>query len=324
MMDACRELVKSVVRVAVPADFRMAVFQGRQQIRQWPHDVSQWLYDRLPDAYVQGAQFKQAHGRRLNFAAPATFNEKLHWLIRHHRDPVMTQLADKYAVRDYVAARLGSSFLNDLYGVWDDPTAIPFDALPESYVLKVNHGSGQNIFCRETARLNRPKIRAQLAQWLRRSEYWHSREWAYKDIPPRILCERLLSDEQGNVPADYKIFCFNGQPGMIQVDIDRFAEHQRDLFDSEWQPLPFSLEYPPTGQAIPRPATLDVMLSAAKTLSQGFPFVRVDLYSIRDRVIFGEMTWYPEGGLGHFMPESADRALGDLLNLPAREQGRMS
>ena len=323
-MDACRELVKSVVRAAVPAGFRMAVFQGRQQVRQWPHDVSQWLYDRLPDAYVQAAQFKQAHGRRLNLVAPATFNEKLHWLIRHHRDPVMTQLADKYAVRDFVAARLGPSFLNDLYGVWDDPNAIPFDTLPESYVLKVNHGSGQNIFCWDTSRLNTPRIRAQLAQWLRRSEYWRSREWAYKNISPRILCERILSDEQGNVPADFKFFCFSGEPRVIQVHTDRFTKHQRDLFDPRWRPLPFSFGYPSSGQDIPRPATLDAMLSAARTLSQGFPFVRVDLYAIGERVIFGEMTWYPGGGLNRFMPESADRELGDLLILPAHEQRRVS
>ena len=324
MMDSVIERVKSAVRATAPAGLRMAVYQGRQQIRHWPHDVGQWLSDCLPDAYVQASQFKQAHGRRLNLAAPATFNEKLHWLIRYHRDPVMTQLADKYAVRDYVAARLGSSFLNDLYGVWDDPNAIPFDTLPESYVLKVNHGSGQNIFCRDTSRLNRPRIRAQLTKWLRRSEYWRSREWAYKDIPPRILCERLLSDEQGNVPADFKFFCFNGQPHVIQVDTDRFTKHQRDLFDIEWRPLPFSLEYPSSGQAIPRPATLDVMLSAARTLSQGFPFVRVDFYTIGERVIFGEMTWYPAGGLGRFRPESADRELGSKLILPACEHGRIS
>jgi len=129
MMGSVNELVKSVAWVTVPADLRTAVYQRRQQVRLWSHDVSQWLSDGLLDTCVQARPFKQAHGCRLNAAALTTFNEKLHWLIRYHRDPVMTQLADKYAARGYMATRLGSPFLNELYGVWDNPDAIPFDTL---------------------------------------------------------------------------------------------------------------------------------------------------------------------------------------------------
>ena len=203
----------------------------------------------------------------------------------------MTQCADKYAVRKHVTDRGCDSLLNDLYGVWDDPADMVFDQLPDAFVLKVTHGSGQYLICHDKSRLNVESARRRLAEWMKRSEYWVSREWAYKNIRPRIICERFLTDEQGAVPADFKFFCFNGEPQFIQVDTDRFTTHLRDIFDLDWTLLPFSLEFPSSGRAVPRPNNLESMILAARALSQGFPFVRVDFYSIRERVIFGEMTW---------------------------------
>ena len=127
----------------------------------------------------------------------------------NYRIPEMTQCADKYEVRKHVADRGCASLLNDLYGVWDDPADMVFEQLPDAFVLKVTHGSGQNLICRDKSRLNVKSTRRQLAEWMRRSEYWVSREWAYKNIRPRIICERLLTDEQGAVPADFKFFCFD-------------------------------------------------------------------------------------------------------------------
>ena len=160
--------------------------------------------------------------------------------MRYYRHPIMTSLADKYAVRDYVADKIGHEFLNELYGVWDDPTRIPFETLPESFVLKVTWGSGQNILCRDKSKLDVPTTQARLAKWMKRSEYWVVREWAYKNITPRVICERYLSDEAGSVPTDYKFFCFNGEPRFVQVVTGRYANHHRHMFDLAWMPLPFN------------------------------------------------------------------------------------
>jgi hypothetical protein len=276
----------------------------------------QWLYDQIPDRFVQASHFKRTFGRDLNLAAPQTFNEKIQWLMLYHRIPEVRRLADKYEVRNYVAQQVGGWLLNDLYGVWDHPSALVFDQLPKSFVLKVTSGSGQNILCRDKSQLDLEKTQRKLAKWMKRSEYRVAREWCYKDIRPRIICERLLSDEGGAIPSDFKFFCFNGEPLFVQLDTDRFTNHRRDLFDLDWKLLPFRIEYPSCGREVQRPPNIETMISVARSLSRGFPFVRVDLYSIRERVIFGEMTWYPEGGLGRFTPEIYDLHLGQALTLP--------
>jgi hypothetical protein len=313
----------TLARRVLPSPLRKALWAMRRLQVQWFRGLRQWLYDRLPDRYVQASQFKRQFGRDLNLAAPTTFNEKLHWLMLHYRIPEMTQLADKYEARTLVAARVGDWLLNDLYGVWDDPWALAFDQLPNSFVLKVTSGCGQNILCQDKSRLDAESTRRRLAHWMKRSEYWVVREWAYKNIKPRIICERFLTDERGRIPNDYKYFCFNGEPRFVQVDTDRFTtNHRRDFFDLEWKWLPFNMQlpfnitYPSGGRDIPRPGDLETMISVARALSRGFPFVRVDLYSLRERVIFGEMTWYPGGGLGPFSPAIYDLLIGQVLTLP--------
>ncbi len=292
----------------------MAIYQARQ--KPWRRDISQWCEDQRSDKRVQSARYQRAFGRPLNWKNPSTFNEKLHWLSLNHRLPIMTQCADRYAVRKFVRERGCESILNELYGVWETPEEIPFEFLPDEYIMKVNHGSGLNFIRRTGDTRTVAGMRQQLTQWLQRSEYWTSREWAYKDIPPRILCERLLKDEHGHGPADYKFYCFNGEPKMIQVDTGRYTAHPRDLFDLTWTPMPFSFEHLSSGQAHPQPVTLMQMISAAQTLSQGFPFVRVDFYSMGDRIVFGEMTWYPEGGVGRFTPDEYDARYGEMIVLP--------
>jgi hypothetical protein len=289
----------------------------RAGLRNGRRVLGQSVLDCAPDAWIQTRNFRRFLGQRLNLRRPQSFNEKLHWLMLNYRRPELTELADKYRVRDYVAARAGAAVLNELYGAWDDPDAIPFERLPDAFVLKVTSAWGQNIFCRDKSLLDIDSTRRQLATWMRRSGYWAGREWAYKHIRPRVIAERLLTGDDGGIPTDYKVFCFGGRPRFVQVDTDRFTDHRRDFFDTEWRLLPFSLTYPPTGRAIPAPRTLPQILSVAATLSTGFPFVRIDLYSIGAAVIFGEMTWYPEGGLGRFAPESYDLELGKALVLPA-------
>jgi hypothetical protein len=238
--------------------------------------------------------------------------------MHHDRRQILTQCADKYAVRTYVEERVGRHVLTTLYGVWADPADIPFEQLPEKFVLKTTHGSGQILFFNKTPRCSVEETRAQLTAWLARGEYWCMREWAYKEIPPRIICEEFLSDAQGRSPPDYKFFCFHGEPRLIQVDTDRFTAHRRDFYDTDWFPMAFNLIYPGCGHVQPRPVVLDTMLDIARALSQGHPFMRVDLYALGERVVFGEITWYPEGGVGRFTPESWDWQIGTWLTLPTR------
>lgn len=280
--------------------------------------LQRFLADRIPDKVVLARRFQRAFGRPLNLKNPETFNEKLIWLMLYYRTPLVTRLADKYEVRGYVAERVGPGILNELYGVWDRVADIHFETLPDAFVLKVTWGSEMNILCRDKSQLDIDKTRRQLTLWTQRNHYWSHREWSYKNIPPRIIGERFLIDSHLGTPPDYKFFCFGGEPRFVQVDTGRFTAHARDLFDLEWRHLPFAFIYPPSGRAIPRPSNLHEMVTCARALSAGFPFVRVDLYSIDGQTVFGEMTWYPEAARGWFIPDAYDRHWGEALPLPPK------
>lgn len=281
--------------------------------------LERWFEQRAPLSVVLGRRFRRVHGRRLDWRHPRLFSEKLYWIMRYARDPIMTQLADKYAVRDFVAARVGSMYLNELYAVWNRADDIDFDALPTTFALKPTHASGMVLFRREGSALFERGTRETIARWLRVNHGLRTREWAYVGIPPRIIAENLL-DNDGRDLYDYKFFCFGGEPLLIQFDADRFAAtgHRRELFTPRWERTGYRLLYPPPEREPERPKTLDEMLYVARRLSRGFAFVRVDLYSISGRVVFGEMTWYPEGGWGRFEPAEAETALGAALQLPRR------
>jgi len=283
-----------------------------------------FLSNLLPDRIVLARRFRRTFGRRLNLKNPQTFNEKLFWLMLYYRTPLVTRLADKYEVRGYVAERVGSERLNELYGVWDRVSDIDFDKLPDAFVLKVNWGWGANVFCPRRSDLDVRKTKEQLAAWMRRSHYWLAREWCYKNIKPRIICERLLIDDEWGTPPDYKFFCFGGEPRFVKVHTDRFGQHGRGLFDLDWQPTSFSYGPPSSGRPALRPKNLDDMLACARSLSQGLPFVRVDLYAITGRTVFGEMTWQPAAGRNGFLPEGYNKYWGDELRLPAKTRSWLS
>lgn len=281
-----------------------------------------WLHDRLPDAVVLGRRFAHLYGRPIDWRCPRTFSEKLFWLMRYQRDPRVTQLADKYAVRSYVAERVGPEILNDLYGVWERVSDIDFDALPEAFVLKVNWGWRAQVMCARKGDLDVADARRRLAAWMARSHYWVHREWSYKNIRPRLIAERLLVEPGGGAPAEYNIWCFGGEPRFIRVHVNRATDDERHLRDVTWAHPPFTVNGPGPARELPRPSNLDDMLSCARRLARGWPFVRVDLYAVAGRTVFSEMTWTPGAGLNRFDPERYDRHWGDALPLPSRAAAR--
>ena len=157
-----------------------------------------------------------------------------------------------------------------------------------------------------------------LKKWMAADFSAIGREWAYKNSPKKILIEEFLDGPDGQSPYDYKIFCFNGKPGFVQVDTDRFSGHRRSFYGLNWQQLPFGLEYPVESRVLPKPIGFDEMIVIAKKLSQQFPFVRCDLYDCNGKVYFGELTFYPEKGTGMFSPRKADDDVGAMLSLPDR------
>ena len=270
----------------------------------------------LSDGLFTQVQFLWKQGRLPNLKDPQTFNEKLQWLKLNHLDPLQAQCADKYSVRKYVADQIGEEYLIPMLGLYRSATEIDFDALPERFVLKGTHGSGQVIVCPDKSKLNTIEARSKAGKWLRTNFYRVGRERVYKNIQPGVIAEEFLEGPNGRPPPDYKIFCFHGEPKYIEMDFDRFIGQSRTIYDLNWNPLDMELEKPANPNPPPDPPEeLEEMIRISQTLSRSFPFVRVDLYAVSGKVYFGEMTFFPGKGVLRFRPEEFDYAFGRELDL---------
>lgn len=272
-----------------------------------------WMPDKL---YLMLVFFGNT-GRKLNLQNPITYNEKLQWLKLYDRNPLYTNLVDKYEVRTFISEKIGNEYLIPVIGVYNSAEEINWESLPDKFVLKCTHGSGTNIICLDKSKLNIDLAKEKLNKWMKKSWYWYGREWPYKNVTPRIICEKYMVDESGKELKDYKVFCFNGSPKIIQVDFNRFKGHKRNLYDTDWNYIHASIQEPTDpNTVIKKPEKLDKMLELARLLSKDFAHVRVDFYSINDRIYFGEMTFYHGAGFQKFTPESLGVKMGNWIKLP--------
>jgi hypothetical protein len=267
-----------------------------------------------PDFLVSVRQHSIEHGRFPRLLNPQTFSEKVLYRKLFDRRGMLTQFADKYAVREYVEGKLGPEILPALYHVTRKPEDIPFDALPDRFAVKPTHGSGWVRLVRDKAALDQESLIAACRGWLRTSFYRITREWSYKHIEPRIIVEELIDDGAGDVPRDYKCYVFHGKVAMIQLDEGRFGDHRRNLYSPAWEKLEARLNRPNIEREVPAPKHLAAMIRAAEALGSEIDFVRADFYDTGDRLLFGELTTTLGGGLEPFSPVNLDLRLGALWN----------
>lgn len=280
-------------------------------IREYEHEMD--------DADYLKCFWYSRMGYELDLKNPKTYNEKIQWLKLYDRNPQYIMMADKYAVKDYVSDTIGAEYIIPTLGVWEHFDDIDFERLPEQFVLKCTHDSGSVIICKDKAIFEKSAAREKLENRLKINYFYPGREWVYKDIRPRIIAEKYMEDESGYELKDYKFFCFDGEPKLIQVDFDRFTNHHRNLYTTDWEYIDAVLLYPSNpGRNILRPERLDDMLMLSQKLSQCIPHVRIDFYNINRQIYFGEMTFYHEAGVGSFIPESFGIEVGKWLKLPKR------
>ena len=286
-------------------------FWGRYLLSQY-HVLMSFLMPRLvsDETAIRRYYRRKSGGREVNLEYPVRFSEKLQWYKLHHRDPLMQRCADKYAVREYLQEIGYGHLLNELYGVYQSVREIDFDALPEQFVLKV--------IVPDKAKLNRRQTKWMLASWLRQEISWSGREWVYHGMPRRIIAERFLQDETGEL-RDYKFFCFNGKPCFMQLEVGRFTDHNtRNFYDMDWQLMPFGKELPHNPNIhVEKPDKFDEMKQIAADLCKPFQYVRVDLYQVGGKVYFGELTFFPAGGAPDFVPDEYDTIVGNMWKLEA-------
>ena len=277
------------------------------------------LLNFVPDKIYLKMVFRSELGYKLNLKHPKTYNEKLQWIKLYDRKKEYTIYADKYRVREYIKLTLGKDYLVPLIGVYQKASDIPWQDLPDRFVLKCNHTSGQNIICTDKKSLNIKQAEKQLESWLKTNEYWYGREWCYKNIEPCIVCEEFLDTGNGTTPDDYKIMCFNGVPKLIQVHHDRYGNHTLDFMDENWQKTGIVQGPPNSGEEIPKPDAFEEMMEIARILSKDMYYARVDLYLIHHQILFGEITMYPTSGFSRFENMETDIMLGKWIHLPIDE-----
>ena len=255
---------------------------------------------------------------RLNLKDPKKFTEKIQWLKLYNRKDIYTVLVDKIAVKEYVSSLIGSDIIIPTIDIWDNFEDIDFSKLPNQFVLKTNHSGGNTgvVICKDKNKFDVNRAKMIINTSLKHNNYFTTKEWPYKNVKPKIFAETFLASIDGEDLIDYKFYCFNGVPKYCQVISNRRTKETIDFFDMNWEHQEFYGLNPkckPSTVAIGRPENFDVMNEIAMKLSQNIPFVRVDMYNVKGKIYFGEITFFPASGYGVFTPKKWDEILGSMI-----------
>ncbi len=287
-----------------------------------PSVVLNYLISRLsflfPDKMYLKMKYRLIMGKKLNLKNPQTFNEKLQWLKLYDRKPEYTVMVDKYAVKKYVADKIGEEYIIPTFGVWDNVEDIDFEKLPNQFVLKCTHDSGGLVICKDKANLDIEAAKLKLQKSLKTDFYLMGREWPYKNVPRKIIAEKFMEDSQNEDLRDYKFFCFDGVVKALFVASDRQNPNEEtkfDFFDADFNPLKCRNGHPNSINLPKCPKSFAEMKKLASILSMGIPHARVDFYEIDGKVYFGEMTFYHNCGFVAFNPEEWDEKFGSWIKL---------
>ena len=254
---------------------------------------------------------------------PVSFQEKTQWLKLHNTDPLYSTLVDKYEVRKYVADRIGAEYLIPLLGVYDRFEDIDFDKLPNQFVLKTTHDSGSAVICKDKSSFDISKARKKINKSLKHNYFYKGREYPYKNAVPRIVAEKFMTDESchGEQLPDYKFFCFNGKPEMLYVAEGRFSKEgaRFTFFDMDFNHLPIYEKghiSETHHELAAKPSCFEEMKEIVNRLCFEIPFIRIDLYTINNKIYFGEYTFFQDGGIIDFTPDEWNYKLGEMIHLP--------
>jgi len=272
-----------------------------------------YFLNKISNYQLEKIRFYKKVGYQLNLKNPKSYNEKIVWKKINDRNPLLPITSDKYKVRSYLRKVLGEEkakeILIPLLYVTDQPETIPFERLPSAFIIKLNHASGSNIIVGD-GHFNKEEIIKTCRRWLKTPYGLEKLEWAYQPIKRKIIIEKLLRDDEGNIPKDYKFHMFHGKCKLVLVDFHTMNNLSQSFFDEEWKFLSVKRPTHPQGLKIKKPKNYEIMLALAEKLAVAFNHVRVDFYDLNGKIYFGELTHYPGSGMGKFEPQSFDFEFG--------------
>lgn len=273
-----------------------------------------------PDKLYLQIVHKLMTGKKLDLENPRTYSEKCQWMKLYYQRPELTTMVDKYEAKKYVAERIGSEYVVECYGVWDNFDEIDFDSLPNQFVLKSTHNSGGYVICKDKNNFDLEEARNKMEKALRQKNFYFNREWAYKNVRPRILAEKYMDSLGRPESIEYKITCMSGVVKTVTVcsGIAHAAYEQRhnDNFDRNWVRQNWYARYKPTGKDFKKTPEIEKMIELSEKLTQDIPQVRADWYVHEGKIYFGELTFYTWGGWPIFTPDDWDEKMGEDFILP--------
>ena len=303
---------------------KIRLIRGIERIMKHPTYIIMKLASKgvikIDDEKYIKMMYRIVFDKEIDLDNPKTFNEKLQWLKLNDRKPKYTKMVDKYEVKKYIADIIGEEYIIPTIGIYDDFDEIDFEKLPNQFVMKCTHDSKSIIICKDKEKLNKKKAKKQLMDNIKRDFYLLGREWAYKNVKPRIIIEKLMENRNGEELKDYKFFCFNGKVKLSSIvfGAGEHSEIKIDFYDLNWNKMPFSRQYPCSDVKSEKPKNYEEMIRLSEKIAKDIPFVRMDWYEINGKTYFGEMTFYPSSGFGKFHPERYDEILGNMIILPEK------
>ncbi|MCH5342471.1 MAG: glycosyl transferase [Acetatifactor sp.] len=278
------------------------------------------VFDWLPEIPFIKFQYWARMGEKLNLSRPELFSEKLAWLKLYNQRPEYSTCVDKYAVKEYVSKKIGAEYIIPLLGVWDKFEDIDFGSLPDQFVLKCTHDCGSICVCKDKNNFDFASAKEKITKAMRKNYYVHNKEWAYKNVVPRIIAEKYV-DSLGNPESlEYKVSCFNGKVefitfcrGIAHASLD---VRTNDHYDRDFNRLNWYAFYKNSNIQWKKPEQWDKLIELSEKLAKDIPYVRVDWYVIDGEIFFGEMTFYTWGGYLDFEPSEWNKKLGDMIDLP--------
>lgn len=273
----------------------------------------------IPDKMMLQIEYRIRLGKKLDLKKPKTFTEKLQWLKLYNRKDIYTTMVDKYKAKAWISTIVGEEFTVPTLGVWDRFEDIDFSTLPSSFVLKCTHDSGSIVVCDDKKKLDMNALKKHFHFHLKNDEYILGREWPYKNVPRKIICEPLLTDMNaglGSTIKDYKFFCFNGIPKVMYISNDRGDDPRTDFFDMDFKHLSIRMKDPNADIPPNKPECFDTMKQISEKLAKGIPHLRVDFYVVNNKPYVGELTFFHNSGFTAIQPDKWNRRMGDWIKLP--------
>lgn len=288
-----------------------------------PYKILAWLstkgfFKNMDDEKYIKMQYRGFIGKQLDLNNVKTFNEKIQWLKINDRNPLYTNMVDKYLVKQYVSDLIGDEYIIPTIGVYDSFEDINFSTLPNQFVIKTTHDSGGVVVCKNKEIFDIDKARKFINSSIKRNYYKLWREWPYKNVKPRIIVEKYIEDEQTKELRDYKLFCFNGKMKLMFIACDRQnnkSETTFDFFDENFRHIDVINGHPTSKKIIECPPKFQEMKRLAEKLSKNIPLLRVDLYQSNGKIYFGELTFFHWSGYVPFKPEKYDEIFGNWIEI---------